>query len=475
MNRLLSLTFAGLLVACTSTPTSVGRVAPDPFMPSAENPLLLDLEEAWMDELAEDRAPAFVVTERAMIPSEEVVSLELRGTPLANAIHMIADIAGVNIYLDADQAQLIDASFPSIQLDEALEIVLRQNGLVLEELSPGTFSVTESSGNTPTTARFELNSARAEDVVKRLETFLGEDAKLVADPDRNVVILHGSRDLAEQAATFITAVDQRKRQVLIEVGIFEASIDEGFELGVSHAFASGIDSSAVNILQAFSTPDDQFSLTFDNHNGDLSTTIQALRRHVGVELISSPRVMTATNTDATVEVLEEVPYVDVTTTTTGTTGGVGSNVVEEVKFKEAGITMLVHPIIQGDGLIDIKIDQTVSEVVDFFNEIPVIDKRHIATSFLVADGQTVVLGGLMQDRRRAKNEGVPLLGRLPLVGRLFGKDEDTTKKRELLVFLTPRILDPLQAAHVAKHYKEHYREARRSFELPRTDELESGR
>lgn len=72
----------------------------------------------------------------------------------------------------------------------------------------------------------------------------------------------------------------------------------------------------------------------------------------------------------------------------------------------------------------------------------------------------------MQDRRRAKNEAVPLLGKLPLVGRLFGKDEDSTKKRELLVFLTPRILDPLQAAHVAKRYQESYRESRRAYELP---------
>lgn len=466
MNRFPLALLVGFLISCTSTPTSVGRVERDPFVPQDSNPLFAPLDEEWQGELEEPKEPAFTIAERARVPSKEVVSLELRGIPLANAVHMIADIAGVNIYLDSDQGQTIDASFPSIPLDEALEVVLLRNGLVLEELAPGTYSVNTSNDATPTTARFALTAARAEDVVKRLGEFLGEDASLVADPTQNVVVLHGPRAVAEQAAAFINAVDQRKRQVLIEVGIYEASIDEGFELGISHDFASGIDSSAVQVLQAFTTPDDQFSLTFDNHNGDLSSTIQALRRHVGVELISSPRVMTATNTDATVEVLEEVPYVDVTTTTTGTTGGLGSNVVEEVKFKESGITMLVRPIIQGDGLIDIKIDQTVSEVVDYFNSIPVIDKRHIATGFLVADGQTAVLGGLMQDRRRAKNEAVPLLGKLPLVGRLFGKDEDSTKKRELLVFLTPRILDPLQAAHVAKRYQESYRESRRAYELP---------
>ena len=400
------------------------------------------------------------------------MSLELRGTPLGSAIHLIADIAGVNIYLDSDRNQLIDASFPNIGLADALDLILLQNGLVLDERTSGVFSVSTSDASTPTTARFALKAARAEDVLARLEGFLGTGAKLIADPNQNVLIFRGPRELADQAAVFIQAVDQQKQQVLIEVGIFEASIDEGFELGVSHDFASGLDSSAVQVLQAFTTSDGQFSLAFQNHNGDLSSTIQALRRHVSVELISSPRVMTTSNSEARVEVLEEVPYVNTSTTTTGTTGGIGSSVQEQVEFKEAGITMLVLPVILGDRLIDISIDQTVSEVVDYFNDIPVIDKRHVKTSFVVADGQTVVLGGLMQDRRRAKNEAVPLLGSLPLVGRLFGKDEDSTKKRELLVFLTPRVLDPLQAARMAGRYQEHYRDSRKAFALPQLSEQE---
>ncbi|MFT4711251.1 MAG: type II secretory pathway component GspD/PulD (secretin) [Planctomycetota bacterium] len=187
--------------------------------------------------------------------------------------------------------------------------------------------------------------------------------------------------------------------------------------------------------------------------------------------MSSPRVMTATNTKALVEVIEEIPYVKVTaTTTTGTTTGSGSSVQEEVEFKQTGITMEVTPIIQGDGLVEITIDQTVSDVVEFFNDVPVIDRQHLSTTFLVADGQTAVMGGLMQDRRRSVNEGVPLLGKIPVIGWLFRKDEDVTEKRELLIFVTPRILDPLQAAQVAKRYKQSYREQREQFKLPMLDE-----
>jgi len=458
------------LAACQSTPTEVGRVDADPFPSPLQDPLLAPIEVQWTPPPVPEQ-PAFVIDERVRIPADEVVSLDMRGTTLASAIHMIASIAGINIYLDADLVQPIDASFPGIRLDEALEVLLLRNGLVLDQVGEGVYYVRTSAPTTPTTARFELTGARAEDVAARLETFLGDGVSLVADANQNVVVLHGTRAEVERAAEVVAAVDQRRPQVLVEVGIFEASIDERFELGVSHDWSQVTNTNTLGILQAFTTPDDQFSLTFDEGDGDLSSTIQALRRHVGLELISSPRVMTTTGTQAIVEVVEEVPYVEVTATTTGDTGGIGSTVQEEVQFKEVGITMQVTPMIQPDGLIDVSIDQTVSEVVSFFNDIPVIDKRHLATSFLVADGQTAVLGGLMQDRRRDTDDSVPFLGKLPLVGGLFGKDEDSTEKRELLVFLTPRVLDPLQAARVAELYRDRYREQRGAYGLRRVDEL----
>ena len=461
----LSLILLTQLIAC-STPPDVGRVPADPFLSRNQNPIFVDVPDSWADTATLTRKPAFALEERVLIPSQEIVALDLRSTPLASAIQMIAEIAGVNIYLDAEHSKPIDASFPSIRLDEALEVVLLQNGLALEEIRSGVFAVHKSDGSIPTTARFELLSTHATDVAAQLKEMLGDEVNIVGDPALNVVLVQGTRAVAERAAEIVKTIDQRPAQVLIEVGIYEASIGDGFELGISHSFSDIVDGSAVDILQAFTTPDTQFSLEFANGQGSLTSTIQALRKHVGVELISSPRVMTTTNTEALVEVLEAVPYVNTTSTTTGTTGGVGSTVQEIVEFKEAGITMRVLPTIQGDGLVKVTIDQTVSEVVDFFNGVPVIDKQHLSTTFLVADGQTVVMGGLMQDRRRSTNQGIPILGSLPFVGRLFSSDVDATEKRELLVFLTPRVLDPMQAILVAKKYKQSYRESRKSFDLP---------
>ncbi len=459
--------FALLGVTACATPTTVGRVRSEPFMPENQNPLLVETTHSWVDPQPDEREAAFQLSERVLIPSSEVVSLDFRSTPLANAIHMIAQIADVNIYLDAQHNALIDASFPNVRLDEALEVVLLRNGLALEQLAGGVYSVRVSDGDTPTTARFKLLSSHALEVAAKLTEILGEGVSVVGDPSLNVVLVQGTRSDAERAAEIVETIDQRRPQVLIEVGVYEASIDDGFELGISHSFSDVVDGSAVDILQNLATPDTQFSLTFGNSPGSLETTIQALRSHVGVELISSPRVMTASSTEALVEIVEEIPYIQTTSTiTTGAGTGSGSNVAQVVEYKEAGISLTVLPTIHGDGLIEIKIDQTVSEVVDVFNDIPVIDKQHIDTTFFVAAGQTAVLGGLMQDRRRSVNESVPLLGNIPILGRLFRKDEDQTQKRELLVFVTPRVLDPLQAARIAEEYKRNYREQRREFDLP---------
>lgn len=464
---------AGLLAAgCTGTPPrDVGHVDPDPFARAPGEPFLGPLDAEWQP--PEPEPPSFdppLDEPGVRLPDDEVVSLDLRGTELSEAIHMIAEIAGVNILLDASAEHRVDASFPSIRLDQALDVLLRRNGLILDRLGEDVYYARASDEKVETTARFPLTAGRAETVAAGLKELLGPDVTLSADLSRNVVILTAPRGRVRRAAEYVAAVDRPRSQVLIEVGIYEASIDDRFELGVSFDAAKTVDGNTLGILQAFQTPDQQFSLTFDNAAGTVSSTIQALRAQVGIELLSSPRVMTASRAEARVEILERVPYVNVTSTTTGTTGGVGSTVQEEVQFEDAGVTLVVTPIVQDDGVIEVQVDQTVSEVVEFFKEIPVIDERHLQSTFFVADGETVVMGGLMQDRRDDSEQGVPLVSKIPVFGQLFKKQEKRTEKRELLVFLTPRVLDPAQARAAARLYRDRYREERRRMGLSQVGE-----
>ena len=163
---------------------------------------------------------------------------------------------------------------------------------------------------------------------------------------------------------------------------------------------------------------------------------------MGLELVSSPRVLAVTNTQALVDVVKEIPYIETTSTTTGTTAGVGSTVQESVKFKEAGIRLQITPSIQEAGYLQVAIEQSIIEEVERFLDIPVVDRRTIVSQFLVKDRNTIVLGGLIQERQSESRSGIPILMHIPILGQLFRGDSDLKRKQELLVFVTPRILSP---------------------------------
>lgn len=409
--------------------------------------------------------PRTVRAPRPRVAGDERFSLELRGLPLNQALHHLAELAGVNIYLDASLGGTLDASFPSVTLDDALTAILGRNGLELAEDPPGVFWVRRADGTQRAVGRFQLRSIGAADVREQV-TSLAPGSVTVVDEHQNVVLLSGPQREIELVAEFLDSVDRLKRQVLVEVSIFEVSLTDNFRMGVTSSIPVTHDGRTATILQNLGNSASRFSLVLDDPKNGVEATIDLLRRYVGLDLVSSPRVLTVSNTQAEIEFVEEVPYVNVTSTTSGTTAGVGSTVVEEVQFKEAGIKLKVLPVIQEGGILQIAIDQELSEVVDFFNDIPVVDTRRLASRFLVADGQTIVMGGLMQNRRSRAHDGVPLLMHLPLVGHLFRNRNDRDDRRELLVFLTPRILDPLQAAAVGEAYEQRYRERWSSMALP---------
>jgi len=430
----------------------------EPPLQYVDRPLLLeDLAAADEPTGAEEPqvAPETPVAPVPRIAGDEMCSFELRGQPLGEALHLIAAKAGVNMYLDAGLAGQVDASFPSVTVDSALQAILARQGMTLVEDPPGIYWARVTDGSQASSGRFTLRSTNAAEMVANLTSLVDGETKVVADVNQNMVVVRGSQSDVDMVAEYIEAVDRLKPQVLVEVSLFEVTLGDDFELGVSHELTKAAGDDTISILQNLAQ-DDSFELIFDSP-GDVKSTITALQRYVGVDLISTPRVMAVTNTEALIEVILEVPYIRATSTTSSETAGIGSTTVEEVQFKEAGMTMRLTPIIQESGVIQIRIDQELSEVVDYFNSIPILDRRHLSTTLMVHDKQTIVLGGLMQDRASRIDRGVPILMHVPIIGRLFRADQDSVDKRELLIFLTPRVIDSSAVGALEESYKDHYR------------------
>jgi general secretion pathway protein D len=327
------------------------------------------------------------------------------------------------------------------------------------------YFVERNDDPTQVTEFIQLVNVRAADVEGNLANLIGPGSKVITDTDRNLVCLIGRQSDVGAVRRYLHHVDTLKDQVLLEVHIFEVSYEDGFNLGAIADASGTVNGNAWNILSAFGQGSN-FTGTLSDDDGDFDLTVDAMRTFVGLELVSSPRVLAVTNTKAMVDVVREIPFVNVTATTTGTTGGAGSVVQEEVQFKDAGIKLEITPSIQEAGFLQIDIVQSTAEEVDRFNDIPVIDKRTLTTQFLVQDRQTIVLGGMIQARHSESRQGVPILMHVPFLGQLFRGDADLRKKQEILVFVTPRIVSPSQAAALSKHYEDSYRESRQDLFFP---------
>jgi type II secretory pathway component GspD/PulD (secretin) len=440
----------GLLAACQAIapPIPARRTLPR----SPPTVTSIDAVSEQRDERATRPAPT-PPPPMPRIADDEKVSLELRGVSLAQAIHMIAETAKVNLYIADGLSGTVDASFPSVTLDDALRTLLAQNDLRLVEAPENVFWVEHSDGSAPRSETFAVLSMDPVQAGAALKELLA-NATVVVDKGHGLVVVRGTEADVQMARDFLQSADRVKSQVLLEVRVLEISLVDGFQLGIDAAALGTIDGDAFNIVQALATSSDDVRVSINTP--DVDATINVLAEYVGVQVLSAPKVLAVTGTESLIEVVEEVPYINVTSTTTGTTGGIGSTVVEEVQFKQSGIKMKVTPTIQADGMLDIVLDQEFSEVVGTFQGIPIIDKRHISANFLVRDRGTIVLGGLVQRRKRENDRGIPGLMDLPLIGRLFRSDEDRAERRELIVFLTPRIIDPHEATQLSERYEQDF-------------------
>jgi type II secretory pathway component GspD/PulD (secretin) len=432
------------------------------------NPIDEDLEvsETSGPAIDEEEILSEAVPLRPSIGDGLLRQLDLRGTPLSEAVHLIAAMGGVNIYLDANLSQPVDASFPAVTLDDALGVLLDRNGLTLVEDPPGLFWVIRNDGSQESTATFRLQSVNGADVVENLSALVGSGTALIVDAAQNLVVVRGTQRDVDAVEDYLAVADCLKKQVLIEVEILEIGLADEFEFGIAHIFSEPnfLGETGLGLVSDLSTAADTFQATLDFHDFSLETAINALSSYGAVKVLSSPRVMAITNTVANIEVITEVPYVEVTTAIDsggGTTGTTSSQ--ESVSFKEAGIKLEVTPIVQEGGVIQLSVNQEFSEIVDYFLGIPVLDSRKVITQFLVNGRQTVVIGGLMQDRVSESDRGVPVLMHIPFLGRLFRSDQDKIERRELLVLITPRVLDPGEAAALAGRYEQRFEDRSRAL------------
>ncbi len=318
------------------------------------------------------------------------------------------------------------------------------------------------------------------------------DATIEADEGTNSLIITADADEMASLEAVIYQLDIRRAQVLVEAIIVEMEVIDGQDLGLQWLFANdsgvygsqvsqdvttagaisqavlGDNSSSTNVMGDFDlgrlaaalAGSPGLTLGWGAVDDDLSMTVilNALKKQSNANILSTPTLLTLDNQEAYITVGQNVPFVTGAYTNTGSGGTGVQNPFQTIERENVGITLTVTPHINDGDSVVLDIEQEVSSLTGLSSIASdlITNERKIQTKVLAGDGRTVVLGGLIKDNVQDGTQRVPVLGSIPLLGRLFRNDAVEVTKTNLLIFIRPTIIRDDKALEGATANKYQY-------------------
>ena len=410
----------------------------------------------------------------------EKLSLNFQDIDVRSVLQLIADFTNLNLVASDTVQGGITLRLQNVPWDQALDLVLKTKGLdkrkvgnVLlvapaDEIAARERQELESQRQIQELAPLrrelmQVNYAKAADIAKlfqsvtRGENVETERGSITVDERTNNIIAYQTQDRLDELRRIVTQLDIPVRQVMIEARIVEANVGYDKALGVrwggstnlrgKHNWtAYGLDNNGdeagntgaevgsntpfIDLGAADATSG--IGLGFVTNNVLLDLELSAMESTGNGEIVSQPKVVTSDKETAKILKGTEVPYQEAS-----------SSGATTVSFKEASLSLEVTPQITPDSRIIMEVKVTKDEP-DYLNAVlgvPPISKNEVNAKVLVNDGETIVIGGVFSNTQSKTVDKVPFLGDVPYVGRLFRRDVVSEAKSELLVFLTPRIMN----------------------------------
>jgi general secretion pathway protein D len=274
----------------------------------------------------------------------------------------------------------------------------------------------------------------------RSAAFAGE-VTIVPDPRANSLLIRASRQDFTLIEAAVQQIDVRPLQVLIEVLIAELRKDRSFQFGVGASLpdtkVKGTENMTISAATLGTSVSDFVLKVMGIGGVDIEATLRAAASRGDARIISRPILLAANNEPAEINVGSQRPFVQVARVLP--TDNTARDQV--VQYKDVGTRLHVVPTISDDDYVMLQVTQEVNAATaEQAFDAPVISTRSVDTRLLVADGQTIVLGGLTDRQRDVTQGGVPILSSIPWIGGLFGRAQRQTTETELFLFLTPRII-----------------------------------
>ncbi len=433
------------------------------------NSLSIEIEKRMKDAPVEGQKTNF---------AGEPISLDFQDVPVRQVLQIIAQVNGFNLVTTDTVTGNVTISLSGVPWDQALDMILKIKGLdkrlegnilliaPTEELTARETQQLQSRQQVAELAplvstNVQINYAKAQDLAAILKgtenSILTPRGSVAVDERTNTLLLRDTQTSIDEAKALVDALDIPIKQVLIESRMVTVRDNASESLGVQWGVSSTVNNGAVsgsltgadsiasglipsitdrlNVALPVSNPAGrigiQIARLLDGTIIDLE--LSALESENKGEVIASPRITVANQHEAYIEQGTEIPYVQAT-----------SSGATSVEFKKAVLSLKVTPHITPDNriIMDLVVTQDTrgDTVSTSTGDAVAIDTQEISTQVLVENGETIVLGGIFQQSSSNDVRKVPLLGDLPFVGYLFKNSSEVLEKRELLIFVTPKIL-----------------------------------
>jgi type IV pilus assembly protein PilQ len=435
-----------------------------------DNKLTLSIKPLTLDDVEKRKSERFAY-------SGEKLSLNFQDIDVRSVLQLIADFTDLNLVASDTVQGNITLRLQNVPWDQALDLVLKTKGLdkrkvgnVLlvapaDEIAARERQELESQKQIAELAPLrreliQVNYAKASDMAKLFQSVTSADGtadergSITVDDRTNSIIAYQTQVRLDELRRIVSQLDIPVRQVMIEARIVEANVDYDKALGVEWRGVSLGDNNFVvggtNSLIKGSDPLDfqagtfvdlgaagantGLNLGFITNNTLLDLELSAMEKTGNGEVVSQPKVVTSDKETAKILKGSEVPYQEAS-----------SSGATSTSFKEAALSLEVTPQITPDNRIIMEVKVT-KDAPDFSNAassggVPSINKNEVNAKVLVADGETIVIGGVFSNTQSKSVDKVPLLGDIPFIGTMFRRDVVKNTKSELLVFLTPRIMN----------------------------------
>ncbi|MBN2311296.1 MAG: hypothetical protein JXR94_20130 [Candidatus Hydrogenedentes bacterium] len=314
-----------------------------------------------------------------------------------------------------------------------IESVLERLATIIESIDvPGQYHTYQFKNVDP--AELELES-------KLIGLLPVEDPYLQVDATSRKVTFRAPADKAQELTALLREWDTMVRQVRIEAEILRVNVTFLKKLGVQWQAVKldrgGFNRVNVDMTFPASIADDDSvgELTIgDLDDADYFAVLQALREDNDTEVIATPSILARDNNEAVFTSARDEPY------TVVTVDGNTQTTLEDVRFLNVGVTLMVAPQIHKDDVITLDTQLEISQLVEIREGIPVVDRATAQSSISVRNSGTVVLGGLRQRSRSQFNQGLPLISKIPLLGALFRNKRDSKEESEIILILRPQIV-----------------------------------